>query len=102
MDNVGNSEPRSNNMKWAYNDQNYSGDQDVNYALAMAAGAPGTPMVTTAWVVRLGSNSLPMERWRLPVEDTPLEDWTESVLRHLDCLVFRPSSLPGMVGSGSS
>ena len=42
MDNIGNSEPRSNNMKWAYNDQNYSGDQDVNYALAMAAGAPGT------------------------------------------------------------
>ena len=40
---AGNSEPRSNNFtKWAYNDQNYSGDQDVNYALAMAAGAPGT------------------------------------------------------------
>ena len=36
---VGNSEPRSNNFaKWAYNDANYSGDQDVNYALAMAAG----------------------------------------------------------------
>ena len=63
-----------------------------------AAEAPGTPIVTTAWVVRLGSNSLPMERWRLPVEETPLEDWTESVLRHLDCLVLRPSSLPGMVG----
>ena len=28
----------------------------------------------------------PMERWRLPVEDTPLEDCTESVLRHWDCL----------------
>ena len=27
-----------------------------------------------------------MERWRLPVEDTPLEDCTESVLRHWDCL----------------
>ena len=40
---VGNSEPRSNNFaKWAYNDANYSGDQDVNYALAMAAGQPGT------------------------------------------------------------
>ena len=36
---VGNSEPRSNNFaKWAYSDPNYSGDQDVNYALAMAAG----------------------------------------------------------------
>ena len=42
-DAVGNSEPRSNNFaKWAYSDPNYSGDQDVNYALAMAAGAPGT------------------------------------------------------------
>lgn len=42
-DNIGNSEPRSNNFaKWAYNDPNYSGNQDVNYALAMAAGAPGT------------------------------------------------------------
>lgn len=40
---VGHSEPRSNQFaKWAYNDPNYSGDQDVNYALAMAAGAPGT------------------------------------------------------------
>ena len=64
------------------------------------AGAPGTPMVTTDWVSRLGSNSLPMERWRLPVEDTPLLDWTESVLRHLDCFVFRLSSLPGMVAPG--
>ena len=37
---IGNSEPRSNNYaKWAYNDHNYSGDQDVNYALAMAAGS---------------------------------------------------------------
>ena len=36
---VGNSEPRSNNFaKWAYSDPNYSADQDVNYALAMAAG----------------------------------------------------------------
>jgi hypothetical protein len=42
-DNIGNSEPRSYNFaKMAYNDPNYSGDQDVNYALAMAAGAPGT------------------------------------------------------------
>ena len=40
---VGNSEPRSNNFaKWAYSDPNYSADQDVNYALAMAAGQPGT------------------------------------------------------------
>jgi len=38
-----NSEPRSNNLaKWAYSDHHYSGDHDVNYALAMAAGAPGT------------------------------------------------------------
>ena len=66
--------------------------------LAPLLAAPGTPMVTTAWLVRLGSNSLPIERWRLPVEETPLDDWTESVLRHLDCFVLRPSSLPGMVG----
>ena len=41
---IGSSEPRSSNniAKWAYSNQNYSGDQDVNYALAMAAGAPGT------------------------------------------------------------
>ena len=38
-DAIGNSEPRSNNFsKWAYGNANYSGDQDVNYALAMAAG----------------------------------------------------------------
>ena len=38
---VDGSEPRSNNFaKWAYsNDPNFSGDQDVNYALAMAAGS---------------------------------------------------------------
>ena len=71
------------------------------------AGA-GTPMVTTpgggtpgpctpgAPVTR-GSNSEPMLRWRLPVEDTPLEDWTESVERHLDVLVFCWRSLPGIV-----
>ena len=41
---IGSSEPRSggNVAKWAYSNPNYSGDQDVNYALAMAAGAPGT------------------------------------------------------------
>ena len=40
---VGNSEPRSNNMaKWAYSEQNnFSGDNDINYAMAMAAGGPG-------------------------------------------------------------
>ena len=68
--------------------------------LAGGAGAPGTPIVTTDWVSRLGSNSLPIERWRLPVEETPLLDWTESVLRHLDCLDLRPSSLPGIVAPG--
>ena len=42
-DGHGHSEPRSNQFaKWNLNEQNYSGDQDVNYALAMAAGAPGT------------------------------------------------------------
>ena len=42
-DGAANSEARSNNLtKWAYNDPNYSGDHDVHYALAMAAGAPGT------------------------------------------------------------
>ena len=66
------------------------------------AGA-GTPMVTTlAGVtpgppVTTGSNSEPMLRWRLPVDDTPLEDWTESVERHLDVLVFCWRSLPGIV-----
>ena len=40
---IGSSEPRSNNLaKLVYSNPNYSGDQDVNYALAMAAGAPGT------------------------------------------------------------
>lgn len=45
---IGSSEQRSNGMsKWAgaggpYSNPNYSGDHDVNYALAMAAGAPGT------------------------------------------------------------
>ena len=66
----------------------------------MGGVAAGTPIVTTAWDRRLGSASLPMERWRLPVEETPLEDWTESVLRHWDWPVFRPSSLPGMVAPG--
>lgn len=38
----GNSEPRSSNVaKWAYNDGSYSGDNDINYALAMAAGGQG-------------------------------------------------------------
>lgn len=42
-DRAGNSEPRMNNYaKWAYQDQSYSGNQDVNYALAMAAAAPGS------------------------------------------------------------
>ena len=48
-DNIGNSEPRSNNFaKWAYNDPNYSGNQDVNYALAMAAG-PDVATRTESW-----------------------------------------------------
>ena len=29
-----------------------------------------------------GSNSEPMERWRLPLLETPLEDCTESLLKH--------------------
>mmetsp|Transcript_21660 Transcript_21660/g.29021 ORF Transcript_21660/g.29021 Transcript_21660/m.29021 type:complete len:83 (+) Transcript_21660:1728-1976(+) len=42
-DGIASSEPRSGGVaKWAYSNPNYSGDQDVNYALAMAAGAPGT------------------------------------------------------------
>ena len=70
------------------------------------AGA-GTPMVTTLpgvtpapgapAPVSTGSNSEPMLRWRLPVEDTPLEDCTESLERHLDVLVFCWRSLPGIV-----
>ena len=32
------------------------------------------------------------------MEETPLDDCTESVLRHLDCLVFSCRSFPGMVG----
>ena len=57
---------------------------------AGAGEAPGPPP---------GSHSLPMERCRLPLLETPLLDWTESVLRHLDFLVFRwARSFPGMVG----
>ena len=55
-----------------------------------APGAPCPPVTT-------GSNSEPMLRWRLPVDDTPLEDWTESVERHLDVFVFCWRSLPGIV-----
>ena len=71
--------------------------------MAEGGAGAGTPMVTTlagvtpAPPVTTGSNSEPMLRWRLPVEDTPLEDWTESVERHFDVLVFCWRSLPGIV-----
>jgi len=49
-----------------------------------------------------GSNSEPIERCRLPLLETPLEDWTESLLRHFPAsrpVLPRacPSSFPGML-----
>ena len=65
-------------------------------------GTARPPMVTTeAAPSETGSNSEPMERWRLPLLLTPLLDCTLSLLRHFPSLAgrpARPSSLPGMPG----
>ena len=62
-------------------------------------GTARPPMVTMAAAPSVtGSNSDPMERWRLPLLETPLELCTESVLRHLPVRPRPPpSSLPGML-----